>query len=78
MAQTLIANFSGSKYCMCYFLSFFHLCKQLEDKLPQKEKEELAAKMETFQGSKFKRFQQFLYSRRMIHEKLKFIGTKKA
>ena len=51
---------------------------QLEDKLPQKEKEEWAIQMETFEGSKYKRFQQFLYSRRMIYERIKVIGTKKA
>ena len=50
---------------------------QLEDKLPQKEKEEWATKMDTFEGSRFKRFQKFLYSRRMIYERMEVIGTKK-
>ena len=36
--------------------------KQLEDKLPQKEKEEWAVQMKTFEGSRYERFQQFLYS----------------
>ena len=34
--------------------------------------------METFEGSRFERFQNFLYSRRMIYERLEVIGTKKA
>ena len=40
--------------------------KQLENKLPQKEKEELAIQVETFVGIRYEGFQQFLYSRRMI------------
>ena len=51
--------------------------KQLEDKLPQKQKEEWAAKMDTFEGSRFKRFQKFLSSCTRIYERLEVIGTKK-
>ena len=47
--------------------------KQLDDKLLQKEKEEWIIQMETFKRSKYKRFQQFLYSRRMIYERIKVI-----
>ena len=52
--------------------------KQLEDKLPQKEKEEWAIQMETFEGSRYERLQQFLYSQRMIYERIKVIGMKNA
>ena len=48
------------------------------DKLPQKEKEELAVKMETYEGTRYEWFQQFLYIQRMIYERIKAIGTKKA
>ena len=52
--------------------------KKLEDKLPQKEKKEWSAKMDTFEGSRFKRFQKFLNSCRKIYERMQVIGTKKA
>ena len=46
--------------------------------MPQKEKEEWADKMETFKSSRFKRLQQFLFSLKIIYERIKDIGTKKA
>ena len=49
----------------------------LEDKLPAKEKEEWAARMDTYEGSNYEKFKQFLHARRIITERMKAIGSQK-
>ena len=48
--------------------------RQLEDKLPIKEKIEWAEKMDTYEGSKYEKLKKFLRVKREILEKMKSIG----
>ena len=47
--------------------------KLMEDK----EKEEWAVQMDSYEGTKYERLKQFLHARRMVAERLKAIGTQK-